>query len=753
PIPWAPVSSDSSDLDFQENYFAQPQAIRGVAHKWDSTTNTYSRVTGAQLQSSPLRIGVRNVHIIWNLYDGYDWKMTRDTISQAVHKLQSDATDRARRGDGQSDPLDEDEESVVGDFLFNSIYIDIPPNHDPQTLPDLINQGINDFASETTSQRTSTTMGPTAQPFSRPAAGKPLKLARSKRHKITIELKGVAGDLVIFPPGRDETQSSLDIRVEDLEIFDHITTSTWKKFATYMRDAGERETGASMVHIELLTVKPVPDLAASEIVLKATVLPLRLHVDQDALDFLTRFFAFKDDSQIPDASPAELPFIQRAEVNSVPIKLDFKPKRIDYDGLRSGRTTEFMNFFVLDEANMTLRHCIIYGISGFEKLGQTLNDIWMPDIRTNQLPGVLAGLAPIKPLVGVSNGLRNLVVVPVKEYRRDGRVVRSLQKGATSFAKTTTTELVKMGAKLAIGTQTALQSAESFFTKSQATMSDAQPLPADALWEDISIDHDEKAQVSLYAHQPIGVKQGLRGGYSSLSRDLALARDVIIAVPAEVTDSGSATQAARALLRRAPTIILRPAIGATKAVGQTLLGAGNTLDPAQRRHTATKHEATGPSCKLTGLQFSAKQFETFYTSVKPLIDSKYSTKVQVIFRPQVQPWHPSSTLVHEAALAVLKVSPDAFWSFSHALFKDQKAYFDENVVNETRNQTYSRLAKLAASVGVNEKEVSDLLAISDKPSPDGSLNKGNGVTNDLKKIIKVRLQKVVTNGDCSLLTV
>ena len=45
-----------------------------------------------------------------------------------------------------------------------------------------------------------------------------------------------------------------------------------------------------MVRLELLDVKPVPDLAATEMVLTVSVLPLRLHVDQDALDFITRFF-------------------------------------------------------------------------------------------------------------------------------------------------------------------------------------------------------------------------------------------------------------------------------------------------------------------------------------------------------------------------------------------------------------------------------------------------------------------------------
>lgn len=133
-------------------------------------------------------------------------------------------------------------------------------------------------------------------------------------------------------------------------------------------------------------------------------------------------------------------------------------------------------------------------------------------------------------------------------------------------------------------------------------------------------------------------------------------------------------------------------------------------------------------------------FKTFVTSVAPKIrsDPKLANKLQVIFRQQVQPWHPSSTLVHEAALAVMKLDPSKFWTFSEALFNDQKAYFDVSVVNETRNATYKRLAKLAAdSAGLSADEVYKLLEISDKPSEDGSLNSGNGVTNDLKIPIKM----------------
>lgn len=574
-----PVDLDEDDsLVIHDNYFSSGSVIEGTAHRWNSAKNAYDQSNDAKVHKSPLTARVRDVHFIWNLFDGYDWNHTRDVITKAVHDLETTATERQAKQDrvrAGTDMEVVEEETVIGDFLFNSIYIGIPANRDPRALAQAINDELNDNATETESIAT-TTMTATPSRQGGGHRGKRLKLKRSKRHKITFELKGINIDLVAFPPGSGETQSSIDVRVRDLVVFDHIPTSTWKKFATYDQDAGEREMGASMVHLEILNVKPIPELAASEIVLKATVLPLRLHVDQDALDFITRFFEFKDDSKPTHASPSDIPFIQRAEVNSIPVTLDFKPKRVDYAGLRSGHTTEFMNFVVLDQSRMVLRHTIIYGASGFDRLGKTLNDIWMPDVKRNQLPGVLAGLAPVRSLVNVGSGFKKLVEIPIREYKKDGRVVRSISKGAAAFAKTTGTELVKLGAKLAVGTQHALQGAEGMLTK--------QPdLYEQTGWEDEDTESEEPKQISLYADQPTGVVQGLRGAYSSLARDLNLARDAIIAVPGEVMESGNAQGAAKAVLKRAPTIIFRPLIGSSKAIGQTLMGATNSLDPQNRR--------------------------------------------------------------------------------------------------------------------------------------------------------------------------
>lgn len=570
------ISEDGDDLVIHDDFYTKSTAEEHAAKIWNSTKNTYDKAPANLVKRSPLKVSVRDVHLIWNLFDGYDWTHTRDTISKAVHDVEAKVYERQARLSGQQVYEEEiEDEETIGDFLFNSIYIGIPANRDPQELARAINEGLADNATETESVATSAVTATTNRTVRRGyPKSRRLKLQRSKHHKITFELQGVNIDMVAFPIGAGETQSSIDVRVQNLDIFDHVPTSTWKKFVTYDQDQGEREMGTSMVHLELLTVKPLPELGASEIVLRATVLPLRLHVDQDALDFITRFFEFKDDSVPVHSSPSDVPFLQRAEVNDIPLKLDFKPKRVDYAGLRSGHTTEFMNFITLEESRMVLRHVIIYGVSGFDRLGKTLNDIWTPDVRSNQLPGVVAGLAPVRSLVNIGSGFKDLVEIPLKEYQKDGRIIRSISKGAAAFARTTGTELVKFGAKLAVGTQYALQGAEEMLS--------AGTRPEDG-WEDDDLDADDKKQISIYADHPTGVIQGIRGGYRSLARDVNLARDAIIAVPGEVMESQSASGAARAVLRRAPTIIFRPAVGVTKAIGQTLMGATNSMDPHNQR--------------------------------------------------------------------------------------------------------------------------------------------------------------------------
>ncbi|TLS30116.1 hypothetical protein PpBr36_02825 [Pyricularia pennisetigena] len=594
-----PSHANSPDMSVENAFFASVPASETPQPEWKSAKMREVVPKEAKVKKYPLKIKIRDMHLIWNLYDGYDWQRTRETIGKTVEEIQAKAYERRARMDRRMGYHEEDglEEEAVSDFLFNSIYIGIPSHQDPRELSQNINQelyGINPSDTESVATTAFTTTTSRVGGTSRPK-GKRLKLTRSKHHKITFELSGVNAVVRLLEPGSEETQSLIRVHIRDLDVYDHVPTSTWKRFAMYDEDHGPREMGVPMVDLKVRIVRPVLDVTAEEIVMFVNVLPLRLHVDQDALDFITRFFGFKDDTIKTTSSPSDVPFIQRAEIYDIPVKLDFKPKRVDYAGIRSGRTTEFMNFIILDNASMVMRHAIIYGALGFERFGEMLNDVWMPEIKRHQLPGVLAGLAPVRSLVDVGSGFRHLYEIPIREYKRNGRVVRSIGKGAAAFARTTGTELIKLGAKVAIGTQNMLQGAEGLLveTPEQNRYGGAGPSTVQRAgeWEEIDdSEEDTRHQISLYANQPTGVIQGLRHGYRSLSRDISIARQAIIAVPGEVRESSSATGAAKAVLEKAPIFIFRPAIGATKAIGQTLLGATNSLDPQNLRRMDNKYK-------------------------------------------------------------------------------------------------------------------------------------------------------------------
>lgn len=287
---------DNSPLSFVDDYVKQSERqrqasitnkrpTREAVNKWDSFRKRYvpSRGVDGGTQYFPLRVKIRDIHLIWNLHDGYDWQRTREAINQAVRDLENRALERKNRQ--VSFDTSDDDGSEIGDFLFNSIYIGVPNNRGPGDLASAISKNFDDHMSETS-------MG-TSIPESRPSShsrntefggshrgsGRHLRFGRSRSHKIQIELKGLCVDFLLFPPDMGETQSSVDLRVRDLEIFDNVPTSTWRKFVTYMQDAGVRETGSNMVHVEIMNVKPVPGLAASEIVLRVCIISILLSLE------------------------------------------------------------------------------------------------------------------------------------------------------------------------------------------------------------------------------------------------------------------------------------------------------------------------------------------------------------------------------------------------------------------------------------------------------------------------------------------
>jgi autophagy-related protein 2 len=240
-----------------------------------------------------------------------------------------------------------------------------------------------------------------------------------------------------------------------------------------------------------------------------------------------------------------------------------------------------------------------------------LNDLWTPDVKATQLVEVISGVAPIRSMVNVGSGVADLVLLPISQYKKDGRIVRGVQKGATAFVKSTALEAIKMGARLATGTQVILEQAEGILGgefEGTITAETVQPLLGDefTLSHDSFDDDDPGELISKYAQQPADITEGVQTAYKSLRRNLNSAAQTILAVPMEVYErSGnevnifflekvphvnSCQGPVRSVIRAVPIAVLKPMIGATEAVSKTLLGLHNTLDPDVRHENEAKYK-------------------------------------------------------------------------------------------------------------------------------------------------------------------
>ncbi|GAA5845539.1 hypothetical protein JCM3766R1_000776 [Sporobolomyces carnicolor] len=142
--------------------------------------------------------------------------------------------------------------------------------------------------------------------------------------------------------------------------------------------------------------------------------------------------------------------------------------------------------------------------------------------------------------------------------------------------------------------------------------------------------------------------------------------------------------------------------------------------------------------------FSKKQLN----GLKPVIalinrNEDVRNHLNIVIAQVPQPWHASSTLVHEAALGVSKTLVEGGKSFSDqdvvdnfqkyffALMDKQEEYFDEPTANESPAATRARLADLAVAT-IPGLDRSALL----KNISTGKGNSGSAATDLLKLQVK-----------------
>lgn len=213
-----------------------------------------------------MRIRADNCDVTFSLYDGYDWLSTRQSIEEEIKLMRRRlAKIKQLLAEGQNPDYSLEGTSTV---LFNSVSIGLPDDPDDMESSALI-AAINrelqddDNASESSWQ----SFAPPPNNTSRLPRLNGSKLDRSRKPVIDFCLMGIHAEVDICDPTHDLLSKVL-VAVKDIEILDHVKTSTWKKFLTELRvdfQGNIRQTDSDMVRAELRLIRSVPDpLVASK---------------------------------------------------------------------------------------------------------------------------------------------------------------------------------------------------------------------------------------------------------------------------------------------------------------------------------------------------------------------------------------------------------------------------------------------------------------------------------------------------------
>lgn len=282
---------------------------------------------------------------------------------------------------------------------------------------------------------------------------------------------------------------------------------------------------------------------------------------------------------VTDSEASSLPFADQPIffrefrfTSEVPIRLDYHGKHVLMDqgtfaGIVFGLTQ-------LNCSELKLRQlCYRQGLLGVDKLFSYAINEWLNDIKTNQLQGILSGVAPIHTLVKLVHGLRDLVWLPIEQYRKDGRIVRGFQRGTASFGTSTAMAALELTNRMVRTIQAAAETAYDMVS----------PVP----------DESNTKRIKRYshygmAHQPVDLREGVAKAYTVVKEGITDTALTIYDTATREHEQRGVTGAVGGVLRQLPPAVVKPLIMATEATSNVLGGMRNQIHPDARQEESQK---------------------------------------------------------------------------------------------------------------------------------------------------------------------
>uniref|UniRef100_A0A3Q3JKP4 Autophagy related 2A n=1 Tax=Monopterus albus TaxID=43700 RepID=A0A3Q3JKP4_MONAL len=435
----------------------------------------------------------------------------------------------------------------------------------------------------------------------------------------------VAG--VMVGPRDEQPLSRQVFIVQELEVRDRLASSQINKFLyLYTSESMPRRAHSNMLTVKALQVCPESGLGGPECCLRVSLLPLRLNIDQDALFFLKDFFSNLASSVNPylpvdpateakadhtlkvseeveaaaglgpdltasmettyseqssssagstSSSDQPIYFREFRFTSEVPIWLDYQGKHVVIEqGTFAGI---LIGLAQLNCSELKLKRlCCRHGLLGVDKVIQYAVTEWLTDIRKNQLPGILGGVGPMHSVVQLFHGVRDLFWLPIEQYRKDGRIIRGLQRGAASFGTSTASAALELSNRLVQAIQA---TAETVYD----ILSPTPPLNRYAITEGRAPSGRPRR-----AAQPADLREGVAKAYDTVREGVIDTAQTLCDVASRGHEQKGLPGAVGGVLRQIPPTVVRPLIVASEATSNLLGGMRNQIKPDARKEDFLK---------------------------------------------------------------------------------------------------------------------------------------------------------------------